>query len=46
MIKEDEKWESPLLHKYAGWLHALIAHAAVLTEHDVVTALHSNIYSI
>ena len=24
---EEEKWESPLPHKYARWLHALIAHA-------------------
>lgn len=35
---------SPLgvLYKYAGQLLALIAHAATLTDHDVVIGLHSN----
>ena len=36
MIKREEKWESPLPHKYAGWPHAM------LTDHDVATGLHSN----
>ena len=29
MIKEEEKWESALPHKYAGYFHALIASAAM-----------------
>ncbi len=39
---EEEKWELALPHKYAGELHALIASAAMLTDHNVATGLHSN----
>lgn len=41
MIKEEENWESPLPHKDAGRLHTLIAHAALLTDHDVAAGLQS-----
>lgn len=42
MIKKKKKWELLLPYKYAGKLHALIAYAVILTNHDVITSLHSN----
>ena len=42
-MTEEEKWESPLPHKWlCGIVHALIAHAGMLTDRDVATGLDSN----